>query len=311
MRLSQVMRAEGLEPTEATLILHRPTPLGLRRRLPWIAAERPGEFDAYQNVHSRPAQATLRGRPVTLSFVTVAEGRLAFAGAFSVTVAGERSLREILADPHFGILRREREATRGPAREDEDDEEASRPESLRLVFRLGPLAAMAALKGRLVIPASGTRAYVRLVESYNPNVLAIAEASLLTPSVPGWRDMVLRTDEVRDLPGAWAARLTDWQSIYLIVDESDGARYVGSASGAGGFLARWRQHVAREAEGITAKLRERDPSRFRFSILERVVDMAQRRSAAWSRPGWTGFTPVSIASTRAGLPWRNGTGTIR
>jgi hypothetical protein len=270
MRLSQVMRAEGLEPERSTLILHRPKPPGLRRLLPWIAAEQPEVFDAYQSVHSRPAQATLRGRPVTLSFVTVGEGRLAFAGAFAVAIAGERPLWEIYADPRFEMLRREREATHGLVHDDEDDEAAAaRREDLRLVFRLDPLAAMSDLKWRLIVPASGTRAYVRLAESFDPHILAIAEASLLAPAAPEWRDLLLTAAEVRTLPQAWATRLAEWRGIYLIVDEADGARYVGSAYGAENLLGRWRAHVAGD-RGITAELRRRRTEGFRFSILERL-----------------------------------------
>ena len=89
------------------------------------------------------------------------------------------------------------------------------------------------------------------------------------PALPPWRDLALTARDIRTLPAAWAARLADWRGIYLIVDQQDGARYVGSAYGAENLLGRWRTHVAGE-QGVTKELRGRDPLHFRFSILERV-----------------------------------------
>lgn len=302
MRLSQVMRAEGMEPGQATLILHRPKPPHLRRMLPWIAAERPEVFDAYQSVHSRPAQATLRGRPLTLSFVTVAEGRLAFAGAFGVEVAGEQPLLEIYAAPRFEVLRQEREDASGPIREDEEgDGAAAKRDDVRLVFRLTPLAAMASLKGRLLIPASGTRAYVRLADSYDPAILAIGEASLLAPTMPDWRSLILTGPEVRMLPREWELRLSEWRGVYLIVDERDGARYVGSAYGAENLLGRWRAHVAGE-RGVTVELRRRDPVSFRFSILDLTSPAAPAEEVVRLEQTWMERLHTRDFGLNAGVP---------
>ena len=53
------------------------------------------------------------------------------------------------------------------------------------------------------------------------------------------------------------------------MDQSDGARYVGSAYGAANLLGRWQQHIAGET-GVSARLAPRNTRNFRFSILERV-----------------------------------------
>ncbi|MBL4559231.1 MAG: hypothetical protein JKP98_25855 [Rhodobacteraceae bacterium] len=37
--------------------------------------------------------------------------------------------------------------------------------------------------------------------------------------------------ELRALPASWAPVLREWRGVYLIVDQTDGARYVGSAYG--------------------------------------------------------------------------------
>jgi hypothetical protein len=64
--------------------------------------------------------------------------------------------------------------------------------------------------------------------------------------------------------------LREWRGVYLIVDQTDGARYVGSAYGADNLLGRWRAHVQGD-QGITAKLRARNPAHFHFAILERMA----------------------------------------
>ena len=81
---------------------------------------------------------------------------------------------------------------------------------------------------------------------------------------------------VQEMPPGWAARLREWRGIYLILDESDGARVCRRGFGEENLLGRWRAHFAREA-GVTAGLADRDPSRFRFSILERVSPTCRLR----------------------------------
>jgi hypothetical protein len=71
----------------------------------------------------------------------------------------------------------------------------------------------------------------------------------------------------------WHVALSSVNAIYLIVDETDGKQYVGSAYGSGGLLARWRCYVETK-HGGDAKIKELicdDPERyknFQFSILQ-------------------------------------------
>ena len=63
--------------------------------------------------------------------------------------------------------------------------------------------------------------------------------------------------------------LSEWRAIYFIFDTMDGKGYVGSAYGAENLLGRWLGYAAR-GHGGNVLLRQRDPSHFRFSILQRV-----------------------------------------
>ena len=87
------------------------------------------------------------------------------------------------------------------------------------------------------------------------------------------------------MPSAHAARLREWRGVYLIVDEADGQRYVGSASGAENLLGRWQAHVARD-RGVTAELGKRDPTGFRFSILELLAPSASAEEVLAIEGNW-------------------------
>lgn len=71
----------------------------------------------------------------------------------------------------------------------------------------------------------------------------------------------------------WRARLEAVAGVYLILAETTGNLYVGSAYGAGGIWGRWEQY-ARTGHGgnkLLVELLERDsdyPKRFRFSVLQ-------------------------------------------
>ena len=123
--------------------------------------------------------------------------------------------------------------------------------------------------GRLAIAPKLTRVYVRLADNLNAEVAEVWRESRFDAPLPRWREILLSSADLRLLGPSAIARLSEWRGIYLIVDESDGARYVGSAYGADNLFGRWRAHLAGEV-GITARLRHRNTADFRFSILERV-----------------------------------------
>ena len=258
-----LLKAEGIEPGDVSVILHSTNLQPLRRMLPWIVAERPDLFEAYQSVHSLPAEAALKRRPFAASFVPVSGKRYAFAGMFSVDDVRELPMAEIYGDFRFEEL-----ASLFGASDTAPARNIARAEN-QLKFDLTEMAALSELRGRLLIAAPGGRTYVRIAANLNAEVVSIAERSVLVAPAPDWRDFRPSGIEVRGIPASWAARLAEWRGIYLIVDQLDGARYVGSAYGQENLLGRWRSHVGND-RGVTKELARRNPEKFRFSILERV-----------------------------------------
>ena len=246
--------------------MHTTNLLPWRNWISYVVVERPELFAAYQSVHSDLATATLRGRSYALSFVPLGD-RMVLAGFFKVRDLGERPVQEIYGDPRFGILEVEFGAT------DTTLAKAAH-RSTQTVFGFEPQEPLRDLIGRLMIGRPQGRTYVRLAVNLDADVLAISEESSLRPPPPHWRNFIISAPLLRSLPRDWSARLREWRGVYLIVDETDGARYVGSAYGEENLLGRWQAHVSGEV-GVTAQLRKRKTANFRFSILQLLTHDAE------------------------------------
>jgi hypothetical protein len=149
------------------------------------------------------------------------------------------------------------------------------PEGGRSIFDLQPLDTLSDLRGRLIVRRTPGRAYMRLAENNKLDVIKISRKAAFVPPAPDWHGFILTAPELRVLPHSWAARLREWRGVYLIVDSVDGARYVGSAYNETNLLGRWMAHVAGDT-GVTAELAHRDPTNFRFSILELLAPSADK-----------------------------------
>lgn len=256
-----LLQAESLDAERVAIVLHTPQPPKIRALLPMIVRDRPDLFAAYQSVHSDPATKTLLRRDFMASFVRHPNGRQVFAGLFRITDARDLTAVEIYGDARFHEL----EEVYGAS-----DTSPSRniPRvSHQVRFETEPVDLLSGFVGRLQTAQPPGRAYVRVAANLDPEIVALSADDLLMPPCPRWDAMVVQAPFLRALPESWAARLREWRAVYLIVDERDGARYVGSAYGEENLLSRWRGHVARD-KGVTARLVARDPRTFRFSILE-------------------------------------------
>lgn len=263
MRFSLLLIDSGIAPETVAVILHTAKEPGLRNKLGTLFQDEPELFDAYQSTHNPQAEATLRGRQVAASFVSGSGTDMTFVGLYDVTSWEHWSAERLDADPLFTTLR-DRYGTTTFATSVNVADRAG-----RLRFQLTRRAELDDLTGRLVIERPAGRSYVRLAERMADEVKEVLRRPHLSPPAPEWREFVVDAAAVRAMPRDWAARLQEWRGVYLIVDEQDGARYVGSAYGKENLLGRWKAHVARD-KGVTAELKKRDPVHFRFSILQVV-----------------------------------------
>ncbi|WP_165905272.1 GIY-YIG nuclease family protein [Rhodovulum euryhalinum] len=269
----------GLDPSDVSVILHTTNLRPLRRMLQYLAAERRDLFDAYQAVHSDQATSTLRGRELVATFLPFEEGRLLFEGVYGIAAAEERPTAEIYANPAY----RELEEVFGATDTGPDRNVALRDRQVH--FTLEPRDELADLRGRIVIPVPVGRTYVRIATRLEAHVLTILETPAFVPPPPAWDEFVIAGGLMRSLPRDWSERLRQWRGVYLIVDETDGARYVGSAYGADNLLGRWSDHVRGE-RGVTVELAARDPANFRFSILQLVSPTETAESVIALENNW-------------------------
>ena len=259
-RFNDLLRANDILPEETAVLLHTPGERKLARVLPFLAQEEPEILEAFQSIHSVRATATLRNRAYMVSFVRIETGRLALAGVFRNLGCNDRACKEIAAIPEMRRVMDEF----GANLELDDPAFATWPH-----FEFERLAVLTDYVGRVQIEPHLTPAYARLAERLDAEIVALSADSVLAAEAPEWREFIVSGREIRTLPRSWRSRLREWRGVYLIVDESDGARYLGSAYGQDNLWGRWSEHVVRD-RGVTKKLRSRDPAGFRFSVLERV-----------------------------------------
>lgn len=277
--LNDLFHLQGVSPEDVSLIFHMTQAQPFRDMLPYLARERRDLLDAYQAVHSDRAAASLKKRPLAATFLPLRGDRMLFEGLYRVSSFAQRTTKEIYANPAYAEIEQVYgDVATAPARNI----------AQRLsqdFFDLEPLPEMSDLRGRLVVPAPAGRTYVRLAENLNAPVLGLFEESKFVAPPPDWDRFIVKSGLLRSLPSEWSERLRGWRGVYLIVDQTDGARYVGSAYGRDNLWGRWIEHT-RQEQGATKELKFRDPANFRFSILQLISPTATVEETVACENSW-------------------------
>ena len=69
MNLNDLLKGKGIEPDSVIVMRHRPFESKLNRVLPWLAAERPELFNAYQQAQSKKVEKAMLGVSYVASFI--------------------------------------------------------------------------------------------------------------------------------------------------------------------------------------------------------------------------------------------------
>jgi len=112
----------------------------------------------------------------------------------------------------------------------------------------------------------GTRSWVQRAANQAKPILEIARA-FEEEMFPGYNRFVGNLSVIETLPSGWLAALRASRGIYLLTCPRTREQYVGSATGAEGFLGRWLGYT-RNSHGGNVALKSRDPSDYQVSILE-------------------------------------------
>ena len=266
MEFADLLKQEGIPLNDVALCLHKGRSPHDLRVLQSMAENARHLFDAYQSTHPKVPEATFRKRPLVASFLASASGEQTFIGLYERSIGTPLTPESIRASSDFMEMLRK---MHGPAELERII--SKRVGRIRFGLTLRPELGWASR--RLVVRDPGARAYVRLPEKTPLPLIEIKRTARITPPLPQWDELLLEADDIRNLPSDWETTLSHWRGIYMILDRSDGARYVGAAYGADNLLGRWRTHVSGE-HGVTVKLKRRRPSDFVFSILELLAPTA-------------------------------------
>ncbi|MFM6829066.1 MAG: GIY-YIG nuclease family protein [Novosphingobium sp.] len=253
-----LLELADFDPAQGLIVRHTPIEKSLKRVLPWLVAERPDLFRAYQQIQWSSLEAAMKRGKYIASFVAQDTGSATFAGIYRI---GDWQQLDYAGYRDFPG-NRELEALGMSGRTPETAD--------CLAFDLEKLDVHADYVGRLVI--SWPKPYQnwwRWATKGGFLVTAIDSESRFVRDMPAWEELVLNWHELRSLPASWQARLAEWRGIYMIYDVDRKAGYVGSACGSDNLLGRWLGY-ARTGHGGNVALRSGKPESLRFSILQRT-----------------------------------------
>jgi hypothetical protein len=260
MNLNNLLRTKGIDPQEVLVFRHRPFETELNRRLPWLAAEKPDVFNAYQQTQSEKVEKAMLGATHVASFIGREAGKALFIGLYSIGASKPLTFEQYWQVPAYVEMKSF--GMKGFTRDE--------GRSTVLWFDLVRTDFYADWKGKMIVGwPPPERSWWRRAHRNEMPVLAVLQDSALDAAMPPWDEISLTWDDLRILPTRWKSALSQWRGIYYIFDSSDGKGYVGSAYGDENLLGRWRNYAA-SGHGGNNQLKMRDPKHFLFSILQRV-----------------------------------------
>jgi hypothetical protein len=280
MNLKDLLLGRDIDPQRVLVLRHRPLEPELNKVLPWLAAESPDVFNAYQQTQTEQVERAMKRAIHVAAFIGHEPAKALFVGLYSVKGSKPITPKEYWEIPANVELRSfgHEGFTEGSSR------------SSILWFDLVLTDFYAQWKGKLVVgwpPLD--RNWYRWAHKPNNEmpVLAILEESALDAAMPEWDAIDLTWDDLRVLPERWKSRLREWRGIYYIFDTSDGKGYVGSAYGESNLLGRWLDYAG-SGHGGNRLLQQRSPQNFRFTILQRVspdmeADDIIRLESSWKQ----------------------------
>ena len=268
MLFNDLLAKENIDPSGVLVLRHTPRPEDgrLRKVLPWLAADHPDIFNAYQQTQTKKVEDQMLKAKHVASFIGLekrkgsTEDAAVFIGLYKV---GENRPRPLTFEQFWEIPAYQEMKKFGMKGFVKGDRTSV------LWFDLTITDFYKRWQGKLVIewPRPPIK-WWRWANKAKFPIGAILEDSVLHETMPDWKDCIWTCAEFSKLPSKWRETLRQWRGIYYIFDQSDRKGYVGSAYGTDNIDGRWKVHVKRGGDSVL--LRKRSPENFIFSILERV-----------------------------------------
>ena len=261
---------------KSKLVRHQDT----RYDVPTLIRE--GWFDLYQSIQARPV---FKACKQIVSFIGDGSSRARFFGVYRVTSQQPLDKRLIPDNCPYHEWR----------------------ESAKHQYTLERCSEFAELEGRVVIDwGSGALAWHQHLK--NKRVIEIAPPGRSLDAFTDYLDFTLGYVELKELvanPKAhrdWVASLSAVAGVYLILAQTTGHQYVGSAFGADGFWGRWSQYAI-NGHGGNVRLKEllvsdaSYPDAFRYSVLQVLPKTTTAREVI----RWESQYKIKLGSRATGL----------
>lgn len=277
MELNDLFCKAMIDPAQVLVLRHRPSEPELNKVFPWLAADEPEIFNAFQQTHGERVEKAMTTASYIASFIGHKPGKALFIGLYSIGKSRPLTYEQYWKIPAHVELKAL--GMRGFTKDD------ARPSILRFELTLKE-DFYANWKGKLVVGwPPPERSWWRRAHRNEMPVLAVLDDSALDADMPDWRKLALTWEQLRVLPTRWRHALCQWRAIYYIFDTLAGKGYVGSAYGEDNLCQRWENYSA-SGHGGNSLLKTRDPKNFLFSILERAspdmnADDISRLEATW------------------------------
>lgn len=259
MNLTSLLTSASIDPAKTLVFRHRPRESGLRKVLPWLAAEKPDVFNAYQATQSEKLEKAMLAAKHVVSFIGHEPGKAIFIGLYAIGNTKPLTYEQFWKVPAYiemkafgmqGFIAGIRTSC--------------------LWFNLELQDFHAAWKGKLIVRwPPPERSWWRRANRNDFQVEAILEESVLDAVMPAWNEINLGWNELAALPNRWRAVLSQWRGIYYVYDQLSRRGYVGAAYGENNILGRW-QNYAKSGHGGNRLLLKCDPKNFCFTILQLV-----------------------------------------
>jgi hypothetical protein len=260
MDLNDLLAKAHLDAKRVLVFRHSPTERKLKKRLPWLAAERPEVFNAYQQTQGKVVEKAMLSASHVASFIGLKPGEALFAGLYAIGKS-----RPITQAQYWQVPAYQEMKLLGMKGFTEDNGRET-----WLWFDLTITDFYKSWIGKLVVHwPPPERVWYRRAHRNDFQVQAILDESAFVERMPQPNRLVLDWVDLSTLPSSWKAALRQWRGIYYIFDTSERKGYVGSAYGVENILGRWVNYSA-TGHGGNKLLKERDKQNFRFSILELV-----------------------------------------
>jgi hypothetical protein len=266
VNLNDLLKGKGIDPKRVLVLRHRPREPELNKVLPWLAAEKPHLFNAYQQTQGKRVERAMQamvGNGYVASFIGELPGKATFVGLYSIVAS-----RPLTYDQFWQIGEYQKLKKLGMRGWESKD--AAFPSVLW--FDLALIDFYADWKGKLIVkwPPPEIVWMRRADRNENMEIIAVREESGFDAEPPKWDEIDFTWDQLNILPTRLRVKLQEWRAVYYIFDTKDVKGYVGSAYGKSNLLGRWLNYAARGDGGNKLLRPPRDPGNFRFTILERV-----------------------------------------